>query len=103
MGVIIRHSENYGSVASCCLLRISMTLAEKRAWFNGLSFKGTFALVIIAVGLLAGAIWIVNTTGKQEVLEESSKVIEATGNNIVEGLMGRSKEIASLARGIATF
>jgi signal transduction histidine kinase/CheY-like chemotaxis protein len=72
-----------------------------KTWFHSLSFKGTIALVIVAVVLLIGALWIVNTTGKQKVLEESSRVIEETGNNIVEGLVTRSKEIASLVRGIA--
>ena len=70
-------------------------------WFHSLSLKGTIALIVMALGLLVGALWVVNTTGKEKVLEESSKLIEETGNNVIGSLMGRSKEIASLVRGIA--
>jgi signal transduction histidine kinase/CheY-like chemotaxis protein len=81
----------------------TLTMPDKKiAWFNSLSFKGTFALVIMALGLLIGAVWVVNTTGKQQALKESSRIIEETGNDVIESLMGRSKEIASLVRGIAT-
>ena len=75
---------------------------KKVAWLHSLGFKGTAALVCIAGGLLLGALWVVNTTGKKQVLEESSKLIEQTGDNAVEILSGRSAEIASLVRTIAT-
>ncbi len=44
----------------------------------------------------------INTTGRTQVLEESSKLIQRTGDNAVEIINGRSTEIASLVRTIAT-
>ncbi|MDH5763100.1 MAG: ATP-binding protein [Nitrospinota bacterium] len=75
---------------------------KKVAWFQGLGFKWTIAFVVMAVGMLSSAIWVVNTTGKNRVLKESAKLIEQTGNNAVENLIGRSSEIAGLVRTIAT-
>ena len=75
---------------------------KKVAWFHSLGFKGTAALVCIAGGLLVGALWVVNTTGKKQVLEESSKLIQQTGDNAVEIISGRSAEIAALVRTLAT-
>ena len=57
---------------------------RKVAWFHSLGFKRTAVLVCIAGGLLLGALWVVNTTGKKQILEESSKLIQQTGDNAVE-------------------
>lgn len=75
---------------------------KKISWVHSLGFKGTVALTSIALGLLMGTIAVINTDGRRLVLEESSKLLEQTGNHVVGNLQVRMEEISSLVRTIAT-
>lgn len=71
-------------------------------WYQGLSFRGIVGLVLVAALLVAGTWYVLESRGKQLVLEESSRLIEQMGNNAVSGLLVRSSEIAALTRSIVT-
>ncbi len=73
---------------------------KKISWHQSLVFKGTLGFVFLAASLLLGVLLVVNTTGKRLVHEISFKLVEETGNSIVEHLTTRSAEIASLVRTI---
>ncbi len=67
-------------------------------WYQSLGFKGIIATTMIGLCLIAGIALIMSTIGKKSVLEESQRLIEQTGNNIVLNLQARSLEIGALAR-----
>lgn len=75
---------------------------SKVDWHHSLSVKGILGMMMISLVLIACIIVIIHTKGKQIVLEETSRLIEATGNSAVEKLHGRSLEIAGLTRSIGT-
>jgi len=70
-------------------------------WYNRLSFQGIIGLIFFALLLVLGIIFIMNTTGKEMVSVESSKIIEQIGNNAVGKLTARSTEISALTRTLA--
>jgi len=72
------------------------------AWYQSLSAKGAFIMILMAFCLLAGVLLVVNFEGKPAVVQATTKHIEYHGNTIVESLHGRSLEIAALVRTIAT-
>ena len=59
-------------------------------------------MATVAIGLLVSTIFIINKVGTSLVLDESIAHIEESGNHIVEDLVVRTTEIASLVRTIAT-
>lgn len=71
-------------------------------WYQGLSFRGIIGLLVVAGLLVAGTWYVLETRGKQLVLEETGRLIEQMGNNAVSGLLVRSNEIAALTRSVAT-
>ncbi len=70
-------------------------------WYNRLSFQGIIGLIFFALLLVLGIIFIMNTTGKEMVSAESSRIIEQIGNNAVGKLTARSTEIAALTKTLA--
>lgn len=71
-------------------------------WYQSLIFQGTLGSLLLLLWLVVGIVLVMKTKGQQMVLEESSRLIEQTGNNAVSHLQARSQEIAALARSLAT-
>lgn len=70
-------------------------------WYKSLGFQGLVGLAFITFWLFAGIVIVMNTRGKKLLSQESSRLIEATGNNAVSQLNARSWEVAALARTLA--
>lgn len=71
-------------------------------WYKSLSFQGLAGLALITLWLFTGIIFVMNTRGKKLLSNQSSRLIEVTGNNAVSRLNARSLEVAALARTLAT-
>jgi len=65
-------------------------------WYKNLSFQGLLGLGFITLWLVAGIVLVMNTRGKKLLSNESSQLVELTGNNAVSELNARSLEIAAL-------
>ncbi|MFO1493188.1 MAG: ATP-binding protein [Lysobacterales bacterium] len=77
------------------------TAIRPLAWYQGLGFRALLGLMLVSALLVTGTWYVLETRGKQLVLEESSRLIEQMGNNAVSGLLTRSSEIAALTRTVA--
>ena len=67
-------------------------------WYTSLNSQTLIGLGIFALGLIGSFIWAINTQGKKLVFDESSRLIQQTGDNAVSNLTVRSKEVAGLTR-----
>lgn len=74
---------------------------KKAGWHQGLGFRGTIGLILVAGWIALGTFLVMETQGKKLVLAESARLIEEVGNNAVSGLQVRSSEIAALTRSVA--
>ena len=70
-------------------------------WYRSLSFQVILLLILVAVWLVVGIMVVMNTRGKALVFDQSSRLIEQTGNNAVLELQSRALEIAALTRTLA--
>ena len=70
-------------------------------FIKSIGFKGTLGLLAIALGILFGVVFVVNTDGKNLVIAESSDKMEQIVNTAVENLSTRAQEIAALVRTMA--
>ncbi|MBL8022634.1 MAG: SpoIIE family protein phosphatase [Leptospirales bacterium] len=70
-------------------------------WYKSLGFLGVIALTLIPLWDMIGIFAIMENIGKPLVLDESSRLMEQTGNNVVQDLMTRSKQIEGLCRTVA--
>ena len=73
-------------------------------WYSSLNAQTLIGLGIFTVGLIGSFIWAINTQGKKLVFNESSRLIQQTGDNAVSALTVRSREVAGLTKtlGLAT-
>lgn len=67
-------------------------------WYSSLNTQTLIGLGIFATGLIGSFIWAINTQGKKLVFDESSRLIQQTGDNAVSDLTVRSQEVAGLTR-----
>lgn len=73
-----------------------------KRWQAGLGLKSILVALLIG-GCLIGAIaFIMRTTGRELVEEESRRLLEQIGNTVVSELSTRSTEIGALTRTLAT-
>lgn len=75
--------------------------SPKVKFVKSIGFKATAGLLAIALGILFGVVYVVNTDGRNLVLAESSQKMEQIVNTAVEDLSTRSQEIAALVRSMA--
>ncbi len=68
---------------------------------SGLGVKVVVGAVCMGICMAAAFAAIMMTTGKRLILNESHRLIEQTGNNIISDLQARSVEIEALARAAA--
>ena len=67
-------------------------------WYTSLNSQTLIGLGLFALGLIGGLTWAIDTKGKKLVFDESSRLIQQTGNNAVSNLTVRSREVAGLTR-----
>ena len=71
-------------------------------WYRRITFLVLLALTLIPLWDLISVVVVMNTRGRELVLEESSRLLEQTGNNAIGEIARRSQEIEALARTMAT-
>ncbi len=71
-------------------------------WYKRITFLVLLALTLIPIWDLLSIVLVMNTKGKDLVVEESSRLIEQLGNNAISEIGKRSQEIEALARSMAT-
>lgn len=71
-------------------------------WYKSLAFLGVLGLTLIPLWDMGGIFAVMQTIGKKLVLEESSRLIEQTGNNVVQDIVTRSRQIEGLCRGLSS-
>lgn len=71
-------------------------------WYKSLSFLGLLGLSLIPLWDMAGIFIIMQTRGRDLVVEESARLIEESGNTAIAEIGIRSRQIGALARSLAT-
>lgn len=71
-------------------------------WYRSLSFLGLLGLTVVPLLDLGGIFVFMRTQGRKLVLEESARLMEQTGNNVVTRLAQRSRQIEALCRSEAS-
>jgi tetratricopeptide (TPR) repeat protein len=74
----------------------------KIKWFQSLSFLGLVGLTLVPLLDLGGIFAVMRFKGRDLVLEESARLMEQTGNNVVTRLGQRSQQIEALCRSEAS-
>lgn len=74
----------------------------KVKWYRSLSFLGLLGLTLVPLWDLGGIFAVMRTKGRDLVLEESARLMEQTGNNVVTRLGQRSQQIEALCRSEAS-
>lgn len=75
---------------------------QKIKWYKSLSVLGLLGLTVVPLLDLVFIFGIMNTKGRDLVLEESSRLIEQIGNNVITKIGERSRQIEALCRSEAS-
>lgn len=71
-------------------------------WFKSFSFYGLVILGLIPLWDMLGITLIMQTIGRNLVVEQTSRLMEETGNNAITRIQRRSHQIEALARDLAS-
>jgi hypothetical protein len=75
---------------------------QKIKWYRSIGFLILIGFAFIPAWDLGGVFIVMNTKGKELVLEESSRLIEQIGNNVISSINIRASQIEALCRTMAT-
>jgi anti-anti-sigma regulatory factor len=69
-------------------------------WYNSFKFKGMLLISLVVMGLAIGNIVLMKTKGEKLVQQESSRLVEQFGKNMVSDLNTRNQEIVALTKSL---
>jgi HAMP domain-containing protein len=78
------------------------TETKRIRWFKSFSFYGLVILAFIPIWDMLGITIIMQTIGRKLVVEQTSRLMEETGNNAITRIQRRSHQIEALARDLAS-